>query len=51
MQVVDMELPAGDVGGGGGGHAGVLGAVLAGSRGGACRLVLLARQGLRVMDM
>ena len=39
---MDMELPDG---------SGLLGAVLAGSRAGACRLVLLAREGLRVMDM
>ena len=43
-QVVDMELP--DSSG-----RGLLGAVLAGSRAGACRLVLLAREGLRVVDM
>ena len=43
-QVVDMELP--DSGG-----RGVLGAVLAGSRAGACRLLVLAREGLRVIDM
>ena len=39
-----MELP--DSGG-----RGVLGAVLAGGRAGASRLVLLAREGLRVVDM
>lgn len=43
-QVVDMELP--DSGG-----RGALGAVLAGSRAGACRLLVLAREGLCVMDM
>lgn len=43
-QVVDMELP--DAGG-----RGVLGAALAGSRAGACRLLVLAREGLRVIDM
>ena len=30
---------------------GVLGAVLAGSRAGACRLLVLARDGMRVIDM
>jgi hypothetical protein len=39
-----MELPDSE-------QRGLLGAVLAGSRAGACRLVLLAREGLRVVDM
>lgn len=39
-----MELPDS-------GRRGLLGAVLAGSRAGACRLLLLARAGLRVVDM
>jgi hypothetical protein len=43
-QVLDMELP--DSSG-----RGLLGAVLAGSRAGGCRLVLLAREGLRVVDV
>lgn len=43
-QVVDMELPDESV-------RGALGAVLAGSRAGACRLLVLAREGLRVIDM
>ncbi|PSC70698.1 hypothetical protein C2E20_5843 [Micractinium conductrix] len=43
-QVVDMELPDGS-------GCGLLGAALAGGRAGGTRLVLLAREGLRLIDM